>query len=427
VADTPPLDLNAIRDALQGSAAAFRVVTELLPVGGDGDKLFPPTYEGSVYAEETRIINGQEEKCVILDSVQSQANRLEHALLEAHRAGALKFPLIEVDFAGTSAAVVGKVTTLEAPHRIFDALFLACEVETKQDENTRRVPFRPRRAGQAASDYGVRLEQSSAANATPLFELCPTALVFGAWDSHGARGGLGEKFQRALVSEIVGIGFEAGKRPASRLDPVIRTTKDLPVEELPDGSWRLAAEGATNTKKLSEVGLGNVTPSLVNPKTKTLNHGGITLRSARQITVLSLPALRRLRFPVAEERKSEDEKAGDEQVKREKQRERDLAAQAVLCALGLAAIAWQWRVGFSLRSRCDLFPQRNDLLIEQVGGPAKGAFSLTEQAAAKLLDDAAAALKAVGIAWNVEPVALKPSEELVRVVQRSRELAAEGA
>lgn len=418
---TTPLNIPDIRAAIEGSAAAFRVVTELLPVGGDGDKVFPPTYEGSVYAEEIRIINGQAEKCVLLDSVQSQANRLEHALLEGHRAGELKFPLIEVDFAGTGAAEVGKVTALEAPHRVFDALFLACEVESPQDKS-KRVPFRPRKAGQSASEFGKRLERSSAANATALFELCPTALVFGAWDSHGARGGLGEKFQRALVSEIVGIGFEAGKRPASRLDPVIRTTKDLLVQDLPDGSWRLAAEGAKNTKKLSEVGLGNVTPSLVNPKTKTLNHGGVTLRTARQFTVLSLPALRRLRFPV-----NEQETSGDEKVKRKKQQARDLAAQAALCTLGLAAIAWQWRVGFSLRSRCDLFPQHGDLLIEQVGGPTKGRFSLTHTAAAKLLDDAAGALAEVGLVWNVTPIGLKPSEELVKVVQRSRDLAAEGA
>lgn len=423
---TKEITTNDIQDALKGSAAAFRVVTKLFPVGGDGDKLFPPTYEGSVYAVETRIIDRQAEKCVLLDSVQSQANRLEHALLEGHRAGDLKFPLIEVDFAGTGAAAVGKVTALEAPHRVFDALFLACEVESEHDK-AKRVPFRPRKPGQSASEHGKRLEQSSAANATSLLELCPTALVFGAWDSHGARRGLGEKFQRALVSEIVGIGFEAGKRPASRLDSVIRTTKDLPVEELPDGSWKLAAEGATNTKKLSEVGLGNVTPSLFNPKTKEPNHGGITLREARQITVLSLPALRRLRFPVSDDKKSEQERSGDEKVKREKQQARDLAAQVVLCALGLAAIAWQWRVGFSLRSRCDLFPERSDLLIEQVGGASKGPFGLTHTAAAKLLDEAAGALAAVGLQWEAAPVGLKPSDELVKVVQRSRELAAEGA
>jgi CRISPR-associated protein Csb1 len=420
------ITLQDIRAALEGSAAAFRAVTDLLPVGGDGDKVFPATYEGSVYAEETRIINGQPERCVLLDSVQSQANRLELALLEGHRSEKLKFPFVEVDFAGTSAAEVGKVTALEAPHRVFDALFLACEVESEEHQG-KRVPFRPRKAGQAASQHGKRLEQSSAANATSLFELCPTALLFGAWDSHGARGGLlGEKVQRALVSEIIGIGFEAGKRPVSRLDPVIRTTKDLPIEELADGSWKLAAEGATNTKKLAKVGLGNVTPSLVNPETKTLNHGGVTLRLARQITVLSLPALRRLRFPVSDDKKSEQEKSGSEEVKREMQQARDLAAQTVLCALGLAALAWQWRVGFSLRSRCDLFPQRDALLVEQIGGPKKGPFSLTHTAAAKLLGEAATTLGAAGLQWNATPVALKPSSELAKVVQRSRELAAEG-
>ena len=86
------IDLQSIRDAIAGNAAAFRVVTELQPAGGDGDKIFPPTYEGSVYAVEPRIINGQEEQCVLLDSVQSQANRLESALLEGHRSGDLKFP-----------------------------------------------------------------------------------------------------------------------------------------------------------------------------------------------------------------------------------------------------------------------------------------------------------------------------------------------
>ena len=312
------LDLKDVTEALAGTAAAFRCVTDLTPIGGDGDKLFPPTYEGSTYAEEMRIIDGKPERCVLLDSVQSQANRLELALLDGHRSEKLRFPLVEVDFGGTDASEVGKVTALEAPHRVFDALFLACTIE----ENKKQVPFRPRKRGQnGASEHGQRLELSSVANATPLFEICPTALVFGAWDSHGARGGLGEKFQRALVSEIIGIGIESGKRPASRIDSVIPTTKDLPVVELPDGSWKLADEGATNTKKLSEVGLGNVTPSLVNPKTKELNHGGVTARAARQITVLSLPALRRLRFPVVQDGKTQQSN------------DIDLAAQTVLCAL----------------------------------------------------------------------------------------------
>lgn len=406
-----PLELKSVHDALKGSAAAFRVVTELQPVGGDGDKLFPPTYEGSVYAEDTRVIDGKAERCVLLDSVQSQANRLELALLEGHRSRKLEFPLVEVDFGATAAAEVGKVTALEAPHRVFDALFLACTI----NENDTQVPFRPRRRGQTgASVHGQRLEQASAANATALFEICPTALVFGAWDSHGARGGLGEKFQRALVSEIIGIGIERGKRPASRIDSVIRTTKDLPVVELEDGSWKLAGEGAANTKKLSEVGLGNVTPSLVNPKTKELNHGGVTARVARQITVLSLPALRRLRFPVT---KNDETRQSDDI---------DLAARTVLCALGLAAIAWQWRVGFSLRSRCDLYPQGTEPNIEQVGGPHAGPFTLTPDAAASLLDEAVQAATALGLSWSAVPITLMPSPDLAEVVRRSRDLASEG-
>lgn len=410
MSNATPLDLQSVHDALKGSAAAFRVATDLQPVGGDGDKLFPPTYEGSVYAEETRVIDGKAERCVLLDSVQSQANRLELALLDGHRSGKLKFPLVEVDFGKTAAAEVGKVTALEAPHRVFDALFLACTL----NENG-PVPFRPRKRGQTgASLYGQRLELASAANATALFEICPTALVFGAWDSHGARGGLGEKFQRALVSEIIGVGVETGKRPASRIDPVIRTTKDLPVVVLDDGSWKLAGEGATNTKKLSEVGLGNVTPSLTNPKTKELNHGGVTARVARQITVLSLPALRRLRFPVTKNEKTQQS------------HDIDLAARTVLCALGLAAIAWQWRVGFSLRSRCDLYPQGSELNIEQVGGPHAGPFTLTPDAAASLLDEAVQAATDLGLSWNAVPITLIPSPDLVEVVRRSRDLAAEG-
>jgi len=420
------IDLQTIRDAIAGNAAAFRVITELQPAGGDGDKIFPPTYEGSVYAVEPRIINGQEEQCVLLDSVQSQANRLESALLEGHRSGDLKFPLVEVDFAGTEAAEVGKVSSLEAPHRVFDALFLACEVEREENGQRSRKPFRPGKPGIDSSEHGKRLEKTSVANATALFELCPTALVFGAWDSHGARGGLGEKFQRALVSEVIGIGFAAGKRPASRLDSVIRTTKDLPVTKNEDGSWKLADEGATGTLKLSEVGLGNVTPSLVNQKTKALNHGGVTVRSARQITVLSLPALRRLRFPIAEGAMPDAEKQGDEAAKRQAKHERDLAAQTVLAVLGLTAIAWQWKVGFSLRSRCDLFAEREELTIEQVGGGKKDPFTLSYKSAQRLLDEATKGLKARGLSWDSTPITLIPTEELAKVVRRSRELAAKG-
>ena len=64
------LDLEVLRNALAGSAAAFRCVTDYQPAGGPGDKVFPPTYEGGKYATEERVDpnSGEVTPCVLLDS-----------------------------------------------------------------------------------------------------------------------------------------------------------------------------------------------------------------------------------------------------------------------------------------------------------------------------------------------------------------------
>ena len=99
--DTKPLDYETLKAAVAGSAAAFRSRTRLQPAGGEGDKVFPPTYAGAVYAKEDRQINGAKVPCVLLDSVQAQANRLEEALQRALDAGTLKdVPVLNVDFTG---------------------------------------------------------------------------------------------------------------------------------------------------------------------------------------------------------------------------------------------------------------------------------------------------------------------------------------
>ena len=178
-------------------------------MGGFDDKIFPPTYAGekhAVYAIEKRRIGEREVSTVLLDSVQSQANRLEQGLLQAVEDDGLKIPVIEVNFA---SAFEGrkKVTSLDAPHRIADALIrdsLAIDEE--------KAPF-------ATSSIGKRFAASSYADATALFEYCPTALIFGVWDSHGSGGGMGNRFARALVSEIVGYDAVEGVRTGGRLDP----------------------------------------------------------------------------------------------------------------------------------------------------------------------------------------------------------------
>ena len=119
------LDLDTLREVIAGTAAAFRCVTDYQPAGGPGDKVFPPTYEGGKYATEERIdpATGERKPCVLLDSVQSQANRMELALLEAHRAGKVTLPLIVTTFDQPELLKRFTVTSLEAPHRAADALF----------------------------------------------------------------------------------------------------------------------------------------------------------------------------------------------------------------------------------------------------------------------------------------------------------------
>src|SRR6266568_445578 len=121
------LTLDRLRQAV-AKDAAIRRVQRLQPAGGPGDKIFPPTYPGERGTDparhifETRRIDGKDIRCVLIDSVQSQANRLEEGLLAALRSGRIGLPHLVVDFAGQSApngidvADLGSVTSLDAPH-----------------------------------------------------------------------------------------------------------------------------------------------------------------------------------------------------------------------------------------------------------------------------------------------------------------------
>ncbi|MBN1961340.1 MAG: type I-U CRISPR-associated protein Cas7 [Deltaproteobacteria bacterium] len=282
------------------SAAAFRCRRRLQPAGGQGDKVFPPTFAGAVYAEEQRRIPGRDApvRCVLLDSVQSQANRMELALQEAIDAGKIGMPLLTIDFseysptgdieadkqAGKLIDAVGKITSLQAPHRSADAIL--------RDSEYKGVRFRD-------SNEGKSLNTISLNNATPLLKLCPTALIFGMWDSTGPKGGLGPKFERALVSEIVGIGAEIGDlRRGVRHDPLeIRAA--VKVIKAPDKSWTVAGLEAKSkgVDSPSAVNHSSVPfPKQIEKKTDENTYDGVTIEYAEQITTLSLICLRRLRF-----------------------------------------------------------------------------------------------------------------------------------
>jgi len=392
------LDLQILRNAITGQAAAFRCVTDYQPAGGPGDKVFPPTYGDGKHATEKRIDPGTGEisDCVLLDSVQSQANRMELALLEAHRADEIALPLVVTRFDQDEMLRKFTVSSLEAPHRIADALF--------RDSLLDGVIFRQSQTGRILDTADIR-------NATDLFGLCPTALVFGLWDSTGPRGGLGAKFQRALVSEIVGYDSVEGARTFSRIDPAQIMLSAGPLyerksEDAGKPAWTLEqAEGKGKLKKSgkpSEANHGNVTPGIT--------PGGFTISRARQTTTLSLSVLRRLRFPL---NGAADSDSGV-----------NVAARTVLVALGLAAGTLS-RTDTDLRSRCQLFPESEPVwqLLDRPG-QAPQEFDLEPDNSLRLLREAIEDAKRVGLPWQ-GMVELRPSPELVELVRRSQELASE--
>ena len=385
------LNLNSLKVAVAGTAAAFRSRTRLQPAGGEGDKVFPPTYAGAVYAKEERQIRGTKVPCVLLDSVQAQANRLEEALQRALDVGTLKgVPVLNVDFTGLGLLdEIGRVSSLEAPHRVADAIL--------RDSLHDGQPFRK-------SKLGESLNQVSVQNATPLYKLCPTALIFGLWDSTGPKGGLGAKFQRALVSEIIGVNAQIGVKTSSRIDPLGMRAAAKVIKNA-DGSYELAGDKAKDGVSPSEVNHGNIPPDITKPG----GAGGATMDYAEQTIVLSLPALRKLRFPV-------DGKTTPE---------RDAAARTVLAALALTAAALAAESGFDLRSRCLLWP--TDVMkweLLEIPGKAPTEFIVTAKDAVKLLEEAVAAAEKLGLVWQKEPVKLTPSPNLIALLKRSQNISA---
>lgn len=392
------LTLDDLIGAVAGNAAAFRCRRRLQPAGGEGDKVFPPTYAGGVYAVEMRRVAGHPEPvtCVLLDSVQSQANRMELALHDAQ--AELKLPVVVVDFSeadATLAEKIGRLTSLQVPHRLSDAIL--------RDSNLDGKKFRD-------SEIGRQINAMSTQNATPLFEFCPTALVFGMWDSTGPKGGLGAKFERAVVSEAVGVNGElGGLMRGVRRDPLEIRAKVLVMRE-DDGTWSIVEPKTKGAIAPSEINHGSVPfPKQRDQKTDDNRYSGVTIEYAEQITTLSLICLRSLRFPV-------DGQNGNESA--------DVAARTVLAALGLCAATLAFENGLGLRSRCLLWPDAEmkwELLDKPGQTPRE--FKLDGEGAKQLLVQAISVAKKADLPWHEEPVILKPSSNLVELVRRSQEQA----
>jgi CRISPR-associated protein Csb1 len=110
-----------------------------------------------------------------------------------------------------------------------------------------------------------------------------------------------------VTSEIVGIQAEKDVHTSSRIDP-LAITKAAEIFKTKDGDWTLQQAQAEKTNKGEPVKAkpsdfvhGNIPPTIERDE---YGHdsirGGVTIHHAIQTTVLSLPALRRLRFRVRE-------------------------------------------------------------------------------------------------------------------------------
>ena len=166
-----------LKTALTGGAAAFRLTAKLEAVS---PKVFPRPTKAASTRQRIGSSAGKSCRACCLTRVASQANRMELALQEAWSGGDIDLPVVSVDFEKVENPGVPKITSLQAPHRIADAILR----DSTLGDGKKPPKFRD-------SEIGKELDQLSAGYATPLLKYAPHCLVFGMWDSTGPRGGLG--------------------------------------------------------------------------------------------------------------------------------------------------------------------------------------------------------------------------------------------
>lgn len=347
-------------------------------------------------------------------------------------------PIVAVHVAGH-----GWITSLTAPHRIHDAI-----LRDSNDGTGARFRY---------SGIGQQIVSARLHNATAFYKYCPTALLFGTWDSTGGEGLDSAKIPRAVVSEIIGVDFTAGVRTGSRLDPLGIKTQSATIYRQTDGGWAFQDRGEwvgarpdemdADPKKFgkgkpSDINHGNVTPDLnrfgdrrevskqhidqlqdilrsepgtsVAIKAHAVRPGGVTIDHALHTWTLSVTQLRRLRFPVDG---NHDEG-------------RNVRVRTVLAALGIYALALQRERGYWLRSRCELVPEIGAELSQvPTNGGTDSPFDVPNSEIARQLLDSALIEAGItegtartGIKWHPRVIRLTPIEQLQRLVDLSDNL-----
>lgn len=236
---------------LSEEAPAALVLQEwLVPAEGPEGVVFPATFAAS---EDKTFKGGYNidsfpdgSNVCLIDSVGSQANRMEPLFLRDQYAGLV--PQIVVQ-AGQK-----KINLLEAGHRSADAVVRCSKL-----------------GPQLTEAFRAWLDEADAA---PLARLAPTSLVFGVWDSRGTKA----KIPRLLASVV----------RAFNVRPLTRSSQYIPPVDYVDQGLLPEAEGKAQSDKYAERGFVHV-PASAKP-------GGVEARGGiRRDATLSLVGMRALR------------------------------------------------------------------------------------------------------------------------------------
>lgn len=250
--------IEACLEESADAPAAIVLREYLSPVEGRDGVFFPPTFAAAENSKEfpggyniDDLGNG--ENVCLVDSVGSQANRIEPMFAVGEYAALVPQLVVE---AGQK-----KLSILEAGHRAGDAIVRCTELKSALQQ-----AFQSLKKG----------------DAVPLAKLAPTSLVFGVWDSRDTQA----KAPRLLAASIRAFNVAKLTRSA-QYNPAVEYVEEGLLEE---------TEDKDTLKAYSERGFRHV------PASST--HGGVIAKGdVRREVTLQIAALRLLRGTTDDETK----------------------------------------------------------------------------------------------------------------------------
>jgi len=363
-----------------GGASVLTSVTELSAAAGPHAGITPAKFlsgKNPTFAYETRFVDGEATRTVVIDSIPSSANRGEAAISQAIKDGdelLSRIPRIQVSYGEE------KFTDLDLPHRFTDGHIRAGSFEGQPV--TQCEWYRAMRLS-TPQDYSAILNTS------------PISLVCGVWNSTAATHQV--RIRRSITGETIGVladqdrpGYEQqGARSGARVDPVGASVQldgeaftriiNRQKQDLSAGKVDAFAKEVKGLKKGrlmsgSKIGVGALPPSL-DPL------GSVSCKRIIRSWVLSFAAIRQLSF------------GGNT--------EQNAAGRALVAALAIALIARAEQELF-YRSNCDLVEvSAPDVQLDQRYGRSKALDPFSVEEADSLLAEALKHAEELGVAdWH---------------------------